>query len=176
MIYKFVIYGDAVPKARPKFTAWLCCRDCRKYYRPKKDEVAKCPVCSCRIFSIVGSAYTPKDTINQEKKVREAFASQFGGVIPTEGAVKLIVKTYLKPPKATPKYKMIEIEAGDVPVITSPDFDNYIKLVADALNKVVYVDDRKVFSGLSEKFYSIQPRQEVTIETEERLKPEEYFC
>jgi Holliday junction resolvase RusA-like endonuclease len=34
------------------------------------------------------------------------------------------------------------------------DWDNYGKFVSDCLNKIVYVDDRQVFSGKAEKFYA----------------------
>lgn len=44
-----------------------------------------------------------------------------------------------------------------------PDIDNITKAVLDALNKVAYKDDAAIVQFSVEKFYSDNPRVEVTI-------------
>ncbi len=53
---------------------------------------------------------------------------------------------------------------GGYPVHRKPDLDNIIKIVKDALNDVVYVDDVQVIKVVSEWSYSSNPRLEVIIE------------
>ena len=45
-----------------------------------------------------------------------------------------------------------------------PDWDNIGKVVADSLNQVAYRDDAQVVDSQVRKFYSDQPRIEVTIQ------------
>ena len=49
--------------------------------------------------------------------------------------------------------------------IKKPDWDNIGKVVADSLNQVAYRDDAQVVDSQVRKFYSRQPRVEVTIQT-----------
>ena len=45
-----------------------------------------------------------------------------------------------------------------------PDIDNVLKLVLDALNEVAYKDDTQVIEVECKKFFSINPRIEITLE------------
>lgn len=44
-----------------------------------------------------------------------------------------------------------------------PDVSNYVKLIEDALNGVVYKDDSQIVRLVAEKYYSDNPRTEVSI-------------
>ena len=44
-----------------------------------------------------------------------------------------------------------------------PDFDNISKVIADSLNGIAYKDDAQIVSAIFQKYYSDEPRVEVTI-------------
>ena len=150
MEYRFTVLGDPVAKARPKF----------------RTVTTK----SGKTF---GSAYTPKKSTSFENLVKTSFSAQVGAVVPTELGVKLKVTAYFMPPQATPKYRKELIRTTLVPVLKKPDIDNVVKSVLDALNQVVYQDDKQVYSMICNKFFSFRPRTEVTIITEDELETAE---
>jgi Holliday junction resolvase RusA-like endonuclease len=80
-----------------------------------------------------------------------------------DSEIFMSLKFYRSIPKSTPKNKKILMEAGILLPSKKPDLDNYIKLVQDALNKVLYVDDSQIVLLNSEKFYSSKPRVEITL-------------
>ena len=77
--------------------------------------------------------YTPAETVLEEKVI----ASVYKGELYT-CPVRLIVHTYKALPKSRPK--RIERERDT----STPDIDNIIKAIMDALNGVAYKDDRQV--------------------------------
>jgi Holliday junction resolvase RusA-like endonuclease len=52
-----------------------------------------------------------------------------------------------------------------------PDADNILKLVADALNGLAYVDDKNIVTAHAHKVYSDRPRLEINIIPKEDKKP-----
>lgn len=150
MEYKFTVSGTPVAKARPKF-------------RSVTTKAGK----------TFGMAYTPKKSVNFETAVHTAFSVTHGAVIPTDAGVKLFIRAFFPPPQAIPKYRKKEIEEGLIPVLKKPDVDNVAKSVLDALNTIVYTDDKLVYRLSVEKYYSFRPRTEVVIITEGELKSEE---
>lgn len=48
------------------------------------------------------------------------------------------------------------------PIVT-PDVSNYVKLVEDALNGIVYKDDSQIVELIARKYYSDDPRTEIII-------------
>lgn len=79
--------------------------------------------------------------------------------------IKLQADIYLMPPK---KYhtgpKRALIASGELLPTTKPDLDNLIKGIKDGCNKVIWHDDSQIVEMNVRKFYSEQPRAEVTIE------------
>ena len=53
--------------------------------------------------------------------------------------------------------------AGAIRPTKKPDIDNCIKIIADALNGLAYVDDTQIVGVTAEKFYAEIPRVEVEI-------------
>ena len=47
-----------------------------------------------------------------------------------------------------------------------PDITNYVKGIEDALNGIVYVDDSQITTLVARKFYSYEPRIEITVDVE----------
>ncbi len=86
-----------------------------------------------------GIAYTPKRTRDAEKAVRDAWIDQVGrrwqGY---EGEVRMLLVVERPLPKSAPKRRIGE------PDMSTPDLDNVLKAVGDALNGLAYKDDRQM--------------------------------
>lgn len=67
------------------------------------------------------------------------------------------------PTSKTNKFKKLA-EEKQIRPITRPDVDNIGKNVKDALNGVCYPDDSLIVKEINEKFYSNNPRLEITVE------------
>lgn len=91
----------------------------------------------------------------------------YSNFAPISGEVTLEMDVFKSIPKSIPKYKKILSEAGIILPISKPDFDNYIKLLADTLNNILFVDDAQIVVGNVRKFYSFTPRFEFTIKFKE---------
>jgi Holliday junction resolvase RusA-like endonuclease len=86
---------------------------------------------------------------------------------PFNGEIELSLVIYKSIPKSLPKYKKILAEAGILKPLSKPDFDNYVKLLSDTLNNILFRDDAQVTFGKVEKKYSFKPRYEFTIKYRE---------
>ncbi len=119
-----------------------------------------------RATTIGGHArqYTPKETVNAEAEVRAAFRAAYPSWAALDCPVVLNVRSYHPIPASMPKWKRELAEAEAWPYTGKPDWDNIGKLVADALNKIAWCDDSRVFDGRTVKLYSLQPRVEVYAE------------
>lgn len=118
------------------------------------------PVAKGRPRFARGIAYTPKATKDAEKDIRDAVKSAYAGE-PYDGAVDVAVIFYIQRPKSKPR-KKAEYPTG------RPDVDNYAKLVLDALNGIVWVDDRQVVNLSCFKRYAddmASPCIEINVET-----------
>lgn len=173
MEYKFTVSGTPVAKARPKFSNMFRCSRCSKYFRTQKDGNNQCPQCGSRKFVVITNVRASTKSGGFETSVHMAFTVTHGAVIPTDAGVKLFIRAFFPPPKATPQYRKKEIEEGLIPVLKKPDADNVAKSVLDALNTIVYTDDKLVYRLSVEKYYSFRPRTEVVVITEGELKKEE---
>ena len=57
------------------------------------------------------------------------------------------------------------MEQGHIRPAKSPDLDNYVKLILDALNGLLWVDDRYIVEMHSGKFYTTNiPRTELIVD------------
>jgi Holliday junction resolvase RusA-like endonuclease len=82
---------------------------------------------------------------------------------PIEGELTIVVTVFMPVPKSWSSRKQAQALAGLIRPTTKPDWDNLGKTAADALNEVVYLDDKQVVDGSVHKFYSDRPRLVVTI-------------
>jgi len=113
-----------------------------------------------------GRAYTPEKTANAEAVVRECARA----VYPEKkhlisGPVCLTVMFFMTIPKSWSKKKQHQAAIGEVRPTSTPDLDNLLKLVGDALNGVVYLDDKQIIEVKGEKFYSFEPGTDITVHT-----------
>jgi Holliday junction resolvase RusA-like endonuclease len=115
-------------------------------------------------FTRLGRAYTPAKTRSYEAALRYAAQEAMDGRPPFEGPLRLEVTAWLPIPTSWSGKKQKQAAAGELRPTTRPDFDNYLKAL-DALNEVVWRDDAQVVTQSFAKFYSVQPKLVVIVET-----------
>ena len=72
-------------------------------------------------------------------------------------------KVYLPTPNSMSIEDKILAEMGYIRPISKPDFDNVAKTYADMIQDSLILDDALIITGISEKYYSIKPRIEISI-------------
>ena len=90
-----------------------------------------------------GHTYTPHATREAELRVQQYCFANYPHLRPSEGRIRLTVEFHLR---------------GAV----RSDLDNLWKLVSDALNGIVWVDDRQIVSAAADVFTNAtEPRTEI---------------
>lgn len=134
----FTVFGEAVPKARPKLVM-------NKYtHKPH--------------------LYTAETTRNWEESVMcQALKYKPDNLI--KGAIKLCIKIFKVPPKSTSQKKRLMMLSNTIRPIGRPDLSNYIKSIEDALNGVYWADDGAVVEYLSGtgKYYSDKAHVDIDV-------------
>ncbi|MHA2274820.1 MAG: RusA family crossover junction endodeoxyribonuclease [Candidatus Kariarchaeaceae archaeon] len=108
-------------------------------------------------------------TVNPSQNDEEVIASLFNQLEgqpdkPLNGQIRVQAKFFKNPPKNTPKWQLPLMEQGVFRPAKSPDLDNYVKLILDALNGLLWEDDRYIVEMHSGKFYTTnQPRIELVV-------------
>lgn len=98
------------------------------------------------------------DTQKAEKEAYALFLKNYhGNEEPFSTPIEVVITFYLPKPAKTPKANMPIYHA------TKPDIDNLCKFLFDAMNEVIFTDDRLVARLIVEKKYTIDPRTEITI-------------
>ena len=118
------------------------------------------PVAKARARTVVHHgkvhSFTPRKTEKAEWAIRQAFLGFYSFRPPiTDAPVKIEATFFLSRPKTLPKRKTMPV--------TRPDWDNYGKLVADALNRYAYVDDSNITTAIIKKRYGSPPRIDIEI-------------
>lgn len=103
-------------------------------------------------FTKSGRTYTPKETTEYEVLIKRMYLLQGGKLF--EGAVKLSVLILYPIPKSTTKKDRELMVSGSILPTKKPDGDNVEKAVADALNKVAYLDDSQIIEAKWQKIYA----------------------
>jgi len=88
--------------------------------------------------------YTPKKTVQYEALIRECFLLETHRILRLDCPIELEVKAYYQIPKSASKKKRAAMLSGEIWPTKAPDADNVLKVVADALNKVAYEDDKQI--------------------------------
>lgn len=105
--------------------------------------------------------YTPQKTTHAEAMIRETVA-KLGGYFDNGVPVRLEATFYRERPKSLSKKVLLPV--------TRPDWDNYAKLLTDALEKYVYGNDSQITDARIRKRFGSPPRIELTLE-EDRIAP-----
>ena len=114
-------------------------------------------------FTKSGRTYTPKNTVDYEKSIKDAFLKNMGE-LQEDGGITVDVYAYYKIPKSASKKTREKIFNSELLPTKRPDVDNILKCVCDALNGVAYKDDAQVVHASVHKFYSDEPKIDVYIE------------
>lgn len=112
------------------------------------------PVAKGRPRMARGHTYTPRKTEDAEdalKKQMVQYAANFN-CFPVVRACEVSINFFIKKPKSRKKFDH---------VTTRPDLDNYLKLVLDAGNGILWLDDSLIIKLNAEKQYGT-PRIVVT--------------
>lgn len=131
---KIIIYGEPVPQGRPRFV--------------RRGKFV--------------ATYDPPKSVAYKKMVKLQAIAQYKNT-PLMGALCVEMTVYRSMPKSGSKaLKMRRLSGEDRP-ITKPDVDNYYKAVTDALTGIVWEDDNQIVHMSGDKFYTDNPRVELTI-------------
>ena len=115
-----------------------------------------------RFVRSTGIAFTPQKTRGYEAALRYAAQETMAGRPPIDGPVVVSIEASFPMLASWSRKKREAAVAGRVPHQTKPDWDNLMKCV-DALNQVVWKDDKQIVSGTILKNYSENPRLKITI-------------
>ena len=96
--------------------------------------------------------YTPKTTLDYEKKIAEEYLLQ-GGTVFDYPYLGMSVIAYFPIPKSTRKSERLLLETECVPYDKHIDLDNLAKAVMDAIIGVAYVDDKQIVNLKVKKYY-----------------------
>lgn len=110
-----------------------------------------------------GTAYTPKETKEYEKKVAESCRSACRGVM-YHGAVSVAVTAYYGVPKSASRSAQMAMLDDTRRPQKKPDIDNVVKVVLDGMTGVMFEDDKQVVSIVAAKFYAIEPKVVVIVD------------
>ena len=105
--------------------------------------------------------YTPAKTRNAQAMIEAMIRTQVmeHGTFEEGVPLRLEATFYRERPKHLPKRVTMPV--------ARPDYDNYAKLLTDALEKFVYKNDSQICTALIKKRFGSPPRIELTIEVEE---------
>lgn len=108
--------------------------------------------------------YTPDETTSYENWVRLMYSNAAKGRMFPDGAMLDVrIIAYYEVPKSASKKKRKEMLEHRIRPTKKPDWDNIGKIICDSLNLVAYHDDSAVVDAQVRKFYSENPRVDVTI-------------
>lgn len=109
--------------------------------------------------------HTPQKTVNYETYIKEMFVISYPDFVPLEGALTINISAWVMIPKATSKKKRRLMEERILRPTKRPDFDNIIKVVADALESLAYKNDNQIVTSVFHKWFSERPRLEIEVYT-----------
>ena len=111
------------------------------------------------------TAYTPAKTKTYEEQIalvaQESMKTENKVICPSP--VQLNMDIFVPIPKSWSKIKRTRALNGEEYPATKPDVDNVAKGVLDALNGIVFDDDKRVVGLSISKRYSDRPRVEVRV-------------
>ena len=110
-------------------------------------------------FTRQGRAYTPKNTVDYEGQIKQAYISAGGTLISDTEPILICI---------TACFKKAKTNKMDYPTL-KPDADNIAKAVCDALNGVAYKDDKQITCLTVDKVWADDGIERVEIEVEELI-------
>lgn len=106
--------------------------------------------------------YTPQRTKKYEALIQMQ-AQRAYDKEPTSNNISVSLEVYFKVPKSYSKSRtercLLQIERPN----KKPDVDNIAKAVLDAMNNIIYQDDKQVVKLYVEKYYAKEPKVVVSV-------------
>ena len=107
--------------------------------------------------------YTPEQTAKYEAQVSTLAKLAMAGMEPMQGPLAVYIKAMLPVPKSFSRVEHQKAVLGRRRPESKPDADNVAKTICDAMNGVVFADDKQIAYLSVGKFYAEIPRVEVEI-------------
>lgn len=134
MRYNFTVNTKAIGKERPRFNMYS------------------------------KTTYTPQKTKIYEEKIKNTFHEKYGFKInPSANEIYIKIDVEYAPPKSYSKKKRQELIDCKQGYMHKPDVDNIAKAVLDALNGIVWLDDKQVVGLLALKAYGKEDKINIEI-------------
>lgn len=109
-------------------------------------------------------AYTPKQTVLYENLIRVEYEIQTESYRFSDGAfLEMRLDVYHGIPKSVSKKRREQLLSNEIRPIRKSDCDNILKCFGDAIQGIAYKDDTQIVECKVYKWYSDEPRVEVTI-------------
>jgi Holliday junction resolvase RusA-like endonuclease len=134
-IVMYTVYGEPVGKGRPRFA--------------KRGAFV--------------STYTPQKTKTYEDEIRMMAKAAMGSSEPLETPVTVAIYIRVGLPASYSKQKRKDALEGTLKPTKKPDIDNIAKCFLDAMNDIVYFDDKQVVNLHITKVYAETPAVEVMV-------------
>lgn len=131
----FTVFGEPVGKGRPRFA--------------KRGNFV--------------STYTPQKTKTYEDEIRMMARAAMGSSEPLDTPVTVAIYIRVGIPKSFSKQKHKDALANIEKPTKKPDADNVLKCFMDAMNGIVYLDDKQVVNIHLTKIYAETPAVEIMV-------------
>lgn len=109
-------------------------------------------------------AYDPPKSRQYKHEIQHYLKTQYPDMTPSSRPLVITLRFYRSVPKSFSKKKKEAAEEAVLVPVTKPDLDNYIKGMLDAMNGILWEDDRQIVGIYASKRYSSLPRTEVEID------------
>ncbi|WP_225423555.1 RusA family crossover junction endodeoxyribonuclease [Levilactobacillus suantsaii] len=110
-----------------------------------------------------GHAFDPKRSRDYKRFVGQEAKMKYHGPLLRNDPLKVDVKVYRHVQRSVSKVERTRRISGEHRPIVKPDASNYLKLIEDALTGIVWEDDNLITDVSCSKYYSDEPRIEVTV-------------
>lgn len=123
------------------------------------------PVAKARARTMISKggkrySYTPSKTAHAENLIRDR-VMELGKSFDVGVPIRLETTFYRVKPKSTPKRVKLPV--------SRPDWDNYGKLLTDALEKFVYANDSQITTAVIKKRFGSPPRIHLILEIDDEV-------
>jgi Holliday junction resolvase RusA-like endonuclease len=118
--------------------------------------------------------YTPAKTVSYESTVALFAKSALGAALPIARDIPLamtLIEVFAVPASWSRKKRAQALDGELFPTV-KPDIDNVSKIIADALNTIVYVDDSQIVQMYADKRYGEVPGVIVNITQAKKIPTE----
>lgn len=110
-------------------------------------------------FTRQGRAYTPKNTVDYEEQIKQAYIAAGGTLMSDTDPISICI---------TACFKKAKTNKMNYPTL-KPDADNIAKAVCDALNGIAYKDDKQITCLKVEKAWAEDGIERVEVDVEELI-------